>query len=322
MNHVKLTVVLTLFLGLSEIPPDQVFARHISDRSATAAQAATKQNGPDFSVVFEGTIGGHAIQMALMRHGDDVSGSYFYESVGTDIDLSGKIDSKNNVNIQETDPDGKATGVFKGKLESRPSGGETLFRLSGTWSKPDGSGELPLSLDQQHFDLGAGARIVSKNIEKENQKPKYSIDVQYPQIEGSAGPGASGFNSDVESVVLKEVAQFKKDVASNGNDASDENGSDLEISYEVSYASKRSISVILSISNYFAGTAHPNHYTSTVNYDLTSAKPMTLGSLFRTGSPYLPTLSRLCTTRLKKRLGEDSDADWINRGAGAKATNY
>ncbi|MGH9762298.1 MAG: RsiV family protein, partial [Blastocatellia bacterium] len=38
--------------------------------------------------------------------------------------------------------------------------------------------------------------------------------------------------------------------------------------------------------------------------------------------PYLQTVSRICIAQLNKKLGTDSDADWINKGAAAKASNY
>lgn len=290
---------------------------------AATMSAARMQAGHTFSVSLQGTIGKHEVEMYLLRSGEDLSGTYFYATVGTDIDISGKIDESNSFTLTESDENEKATGVFTGKLIEQKAGAETTYSIKGSWTKPDGSGALPFSLTEQRFDVGPGTKITSQKINKENAKPKYSVEIEYPQIEGSSSSGVKSFNQTIRSWATKQAADFSKDAASNDADSSpDDMGSDLSIGYEVSYASPTLISIIFSVSNYSAGAAHPNHFTATVNYSLAAGKELKLADLFRPGAAYLPVLSRYCIARLKKRLGPESDADWINKGAAPDANNY
>src|SRR5437588_12294336 len=64
---------------------------------------------------FKGSIGNSSdLQMKLIRDGQSLKGSYFYQKVGTRIDLKGAVDPQNNVTLEEYDPAGKQTGLFKG----------------------------------------------------------------------------------------------------------------------------------------------------------------------------------------------------------------
>jgi hypothetical protein len=65
---------------------------------------------------FRGTIANKLrIEMALVREGERLNGNYFYPRVGKNINLNGTIDKNGNVDLKETDENGKDTGVFKGQ---------------------------------------------------------------------------------------------------------------------------------------------------------------------------------------------------------------
>src|SRR5262245_46579028 len=84
---------------------------------------------------FKGSIGSSLdLQMKLLRAGDQLSGSYFYQKVGTKIDLRGNVDKDGNLTLEEFDPSGKQTGLFKGIWKVDPQDG--LITLAGNWSKP------------------------------------------------------------------------------------------------------------------------------------------------------------------------------------------
>src|SRR5215208_5432596 len=64
---------------------------------------------------FKGSIGSSLdLQMKLVRNGDVLTGSYFYQKVGTRIDLRGSVDKDGNLTLEEFDQSGKQTGLFKG----------------------------------------------------------------------------------------------------------------------------------------------------------------------------------------------------------------
>jgi hypothetical protein len=165
-------------------------------------------------------------------------------------------------------------------------------------------------------------KITGKSTSSKNKKPAYSIEAQYPQIEGSTDAGVVGFNKAINSMVASQIADFKKNVAAVDVVPGATTESGLTINYEITYATSALISVAFTVSPYLAGAAHPNHYTSVLNYDLKAGKPIALAELFKPGSNYLQFLANYCIAQLKKRLGEMSDVDWINRGASAKRDNY
>ena len=52
--------------------------------------------------------------MKLVRTGDQLAGSYFYQKIGTRINLRGNVDKDGNLTLEEFDQAGKQTGLFKG----------------------------------------------------------------------------------------------------------------------------------------------------------------------------------------------------------------
>jgi len=277
-----------------------------------------------FDKSFTGTIGaGLRVRMDLSNDNGTVHGQYFYERIGTPISLDGKIFPKGDFELSELNDDGKPTGRFIGTASPRSGGAKTQLALSGTWSSADGKKSLPFSLSEEVIDLGPGLDIVSKSIKEDNKKLKYEIDVNYPQISGTAGPGVAAFNREAEALARKTVAEFKKGIAGPAPRASDsDTGSDLSMSYDVRLGTPDLISVSFAIGEYSAGAAHPNGYSVTLNYALKSNQKLVLADLFVAGKPYLQLLSRYSIGKLKGRQADQPDLEWINRGAGPKAENY
>src|SRR5215207_9881580 len=57
---------------------------------------------------FKGSIGTTLdLQMKLVRTGDQLAGSYFYQKVGSRIDLRGSVDKDGNQTLEEFDKSGK-----------------------------------------------------------------------------------------------------------------------------------------------------------------------------------------------------------------------
>ena len=260
--------------------------------------------------------------MELSAGEGNLYGDYFYERIGTSIALDGKISPNGSFTVSERDDQGNATANFNGVVASRSASGKAQMVLSGTWSKAGAQGKgLPFSLAEEVFDLGAGRDLTSKAINRTSKNPKYEIEISYPQI---TGPNASAaFNNEMVALINNTIGDFKKDTGDASTDLpADSQGSSLTVGYQVTAATPEFISVVLTVSEYSAGAAHPNSYSVSVNYDLRTGKRIRLGDLFTTGSGYLQSISKICVTKLKSKLGQDSDADWIQRGAGPKLDNY
>src|SRR5215217_3963987 len=278
---------------------------------------------------FKGSIGSSLdLQMKLVRTGDQLAGSYFYEKVGTRIDLRGNVDKNGNLTLEEFDKSGKQTGLFKGLWAVDANDG--LVTLAGNWSKPPsekGSDKkIAFSVHEEPITFTGDVDLVAKQIKESNKKLMYEIDARYPQLTGGSNPSFEKFNSVVRAPVMKEVAGFKKAMApEEGEDLRPEGsmGSDLNISYDVALAQDDLISVGFSIGSYYQGAAHPNTVSDVVNYDLKNGKPLKLADLFKPGAKYLQAIANYCIADLKKQ-GKDKGLldEEIQNGAAPNAKNY
>lgn len=278
---------------------------------------------------FKGSIGSSLdLQMKLVRTGDQLAGSYFYQKVGTRIDLRGNVDKDGNLTLEEFDKSGKQTGLFKGLWAVDASDG--LATLAGNWSKPpnekDSDKKTAFSVHEEPIAFTGDVDLELKQIKESNKKLMYDIDARYPQLTGGSNPNFEKFNQVVRAPVLKEVAGFKKAMApEEGEEPRPEGsmGSDLNVSYEVALAQDDLISVEFSIGSYYQGAAHPNTMSDVVNYDLKNGKPLKLADLFKPGAKYLQAIANYCIADLKKQAKDKGLLDEeIQNGAAPNAKNY
>jgi len=280
---------------------------------------------------FRGTIAGKLkIEMTLVRDGERLTGGYFYPKVGKNIELKGTIDKDGNVSISETDDSGKQTGVFKGKWKpATDSPDPTLNEIDGKWSRPDGSKETAFLVSQQPIEFSGAARVTPKVIKEANKQARYTIDAEYPQIEGDAR--FDKFNREARSLITKDVAAFKTAETVSETDAGNETpaealDSSLGVGYEIRYATDDLISVEFTEGDYSRGAAHPNSSTTVLNFDVKNGKKLALADLFTAKSKYLSAISSYCIKELKDRSKKDKDSmlddDMMKSGASARADNY
>jgi hypothetical protein len=279
---------------------------------------------------FKGSIGSSlGLQMKLVRTGDQLLGSYFYQKVGTKIELRGTLDKEGNVLLEEFDSGGKQTGVFKGIWKPDPE--DALITIAGNWSKPPaekgGDKKTAFSVHEEPIALSGGAEFVAKQIKETNKKLNYEIAAEYPQLTGSTNPNAEKFNQAVRGLVMKNVSGFKKEMAApqEGEPPSGSMGSDIGISYTVALAQDDLASIKFDVGSYYQGAAHPNSSSEVVNFDLKNGKPLKLADLFKPGAKYLQTISSYAIKDLKKQSKDKGgmlDDGLIDTGAGAVARNY
>jgi len=281
---------------------------------------------------FKGSIGPSLdLQMKLVRVGNQLAGSYFYQKIGTRINLRGTVDKDGNLLLEEFDQAGKQTGVFKGVWAVDSSDG--LATLAGNWSKPPnekGSDkQTAFAVHEEPIALTGDVELVSKQIRETNKKLMYEIVAAYPQFNGGANPNFEKFNQAVRGLVTKKVAGFKKDMAPDeeeGPRPEGSMGSDINITYTVALAQDDLISIKFDVSSYYQGAAHPNLYSEVVNYDLKNGKQLKLSDLFKPGSKYLQAIANYCIADLKKqRTGPNAPAlleGEIEKGAAPSLENY
>lgn len=280
---------------------------------------------------FKGSIGTSLdLQMKLVRTGDQINGSYFYQRIGTRINLRGKIAPDGNFTLDEFDQAGKQTGVFQGVWGVNAQDG--LATLAGFWSKPEEKSfekKTPFSVHEEPIALTGEVEIVSKQIKESNKKLMYEIAAQYPQLSGGSNPNFEKFNQLVRGSVMKKVSGFKKDMApEEGEEPRPEGsmGSDLSIAYKVALAQDDLISIQFDVGSYYQGAAHPNSYTEVINYDLKNGRQLKLSDLFKPGAKYLQPIASYCIADLKKQRATEKGAGLtdseIDSGAAPTAKNY
>lgn len=94
----------------------------------------------DFVQTYSGKINDkYPFHMKITSNNGTVTGNYFYDKVGKDIELKGSISIDSVVTLNEFDKKGNQTGLWKGKLIN-------LNKIEGDWSKPSGSSSQKFSL--------------------------------------------------------------------------------------------------------------------------------------------------------------------------------
>src|ERR1041384_2498828 len=280
---------------------------------------------------FKGSIGSSLdLQMKLVRPGDQLAGSYFYQKIGTRINLRGNVDKDGNLTLEEFDQAGKQTGLFKGIWTVDKNDG--LISLAGNWSKPPGEKgsekKTAFSVHEEPIAFTGDVEFVSKQIKESNKKLMYEIAAQYPQLTGGSNPNFEKFNQAARAAVTKKVAGFRKDMQPEAGTEEEPRpegsmGSDLSINYTVALAQDDLVSVKFDVSSYEQGAAHPLSYSDVLNFDLKNGKQLKLSDLFKPGAKFLQTIATYCIGDLKKQAQSKGLLDdQIESGAAAKSENY
>ena len=278
---------------------------------------------------FKGSIGSALdLQMKLVREGESLKGNYFYQKVGTKIDLKGSVDQDGNLFLEEFDSSGKQTGVFKGLWKRDEDG---IINLVGNWSKPNSDKKTAFSIYEEPIEFSGTTELVAKTIKETNKKLNYEIDAEYPQVVGATDNRFDKFNQESRNIVARRVAEFKKHMAEEPAEESvadsSSGGSDLGAGYTVGLARDNLMSIKFDIGGYYKGAAHPNSFSEVLNYDVTNGKLLKLSDLFTPNSKYVERVSAYSIKDLKsqaKAQGPDSSLtdESIQEGAGPDPKNF
>lgn len=305
LENIKMKRIFTILLLISAVFIIQTFA----------------QNG---AKIFRGEIGGQSVQFTLKRDGKKLSGTYFYQKIKKDLRLDGTIDDAGNFTLNEFAPNGEKTGEFTGKWENPAT--EDGASLAGNWINPKNKQESYFSAQEQFVEFTGNQKLTTKSFAEKNKARMFDITAEYPVLSGGNALIAAKFNKFIEAEVMKTVNSFRK--ARMSATTADlkflkENGMNnyLEMGYAIESANDRVISIGLYYSTYEGG-AHPNHFSSAVNFDLKTGTVVALKDLFNPNANYLKKISALCIEKLKENDPEAFDDEWLKTGAGPKAENF
>lgn len=223
--------------------------------------------------------------MRLNIQGANVSGTYSYDGIGQDLQLTGHLDAEGRLELRES-VNKKQTGklVCKRSLDDG-------IDSECSWTRPDGSHEAYVTLAEQNVMLSNGLKVAPRVITDR----KLGVGVSYPQLtngEKLLPPGASGFNRSVLSLVRKAIKEFAP---------GDEPGrNSFDTNYTVLLATEDVISVEMDEFS-DSGGAHPNSRLWAVTYDLKGNKPLELDSLFKPDSDYKTAIAKYVVADIEKR---------------------
>ena len=165
--------------------------------------------------------------------------------------------------------------------------------------------------------------IDEKQILVKNKEKKYEIKLTYPQLNVRLKSAYYGFNTLVKKTMEAERDSFivwMKDWEI--NEYNKEFSSEYEIGDSVYYADNDLISVHFYCYSYFAGAAHPNNWSFTINYDLENSRELFMKDLLNAG--WENKISEICIKDITKQKSENGmePSEWISEGAGPKADNF
>lgn len=171
---------------------------------------------------------------------------------------------------------------------------------------------------------GHDSQIKKVSFKETNKEKRMEISAEYPSL-GAKAASAAFFNKEVRKHVMGFVDEFRREMLSMTKEdigfLPEGVSVDLDIGYKIEFFNGRFASVSFGRSSYTGG-AHPNHWTSTLNLDLSNRRLVNLSDLFRPGNDYLRIISRESIASLTKQLGEFSDNEWIGKGAGPEGKNF
>jgi len=167
--------------------------------------------------------------------------------------------------------------------------------------------------------LSQTVSIQSTPFSESGETPLYKITAQIPTLQGSSDARVVTLNERLNQIVQNEIEQFKSGVLSTASNPPIMAGSSFDLKYDVIGQRGDIWSIKFDISYYADGAAHPGHYSTTLNYDLSNGREITLDELFLSNSNYLQVISDTCKAELSTR---DIGFDMFASGADPLAENY
>jgi hypothetical protein len=245
---------------------------------AAAQSGATKY--------YRGSIGGNHIQMSLTFNGNNITGTYSYDRVGEEIKLTGTLNKEGKLDLTEFAEKNKPTGKFSCKPPfDNPLGRECY------WSRPNGTGESFITLDEQNLAFTGGLQMVPKLI---TNRAKHIV-VSYPQLasSGTLSPAAQNFNRRILAMTQKAISDFEP-IEGKGS---------FDTNYTVQLGTNDLVSVeMMEYSD--GGGAHPNDYWWALTYDLAADKELKFEDLFQPGSDYKTAIANYLADDINRRAVE------------------
>lgn len=212
--------------------------------------------------IYRGRLDNKHIQMELNREGDATRGTYFYDQFQKDLRLDGRLNKDGRLELHESDGAGRHTGTFVCKRLDELLA--PAFDLECDWTKPDGSGRVPVFLTEQSIDLPKEFAIKPRQLYERARV----VNVSYPELITSA---TRRFSAPVMKRLRQSIREFIPDR---------EQDVSFDANYNILLATDEIISIEMEADSY-SGGAHPDEEWWTFNYDVRSDRELRLSDLIR-----------------------------------------
>ena len=160
----------------------------------------------------------------------------------------------------------------------------------------------------RNVTFGGGLKLVTNQVQLENELLRYKVNSIYPQIEGTYALPIRKLNSRIERLVTKEYQWLlnpsREDLRYYKNGPHPEVFNSVSVDYEVVLATDSFLSIYFETFSYGIGAAHAVQSSFVVNYDLAARRQLELSDIFKPGSKYLEFISAYCTKQLSQTEGQ------------------
>ncbi|MBI4165319.1 MAG: TIR domain-containing protein [Acidobacteria bacterium] len=207
------------------------------------------------------------------------------------------------------------------------NGGEGYTRLVNAIS------EGISRLESKPSHLTGDRSVFTKEFEEHRpMNLPYEIVTKYPEFKPSNDALTLELNATIAGFAFGQVQRCRKQFLEAAQLETDRDfgPSLLDIDYTLHTASQRCASIEFKIWTYYAGAAHPNLGTVTLNFLTCPLVEIELGDIFKPESDYLRFVSQFCVSKLGDQIAQDRGVeapdqgmiDWILQGAGPKEENF
>lgn len=170
-------------------------------------------------------------------------------------------------------------------------------------------------------------KVVTKEIKDSSVQYRYRISVMHPQLDGMKDTDIQKkINKEIFKTVTNDLEVFRNDMKEwDLSNIPKDFVSELDYNFVTYLITDEVYSFAFEIYSYYAGAAHPNHWSKSFNFDLKRGKHISLKDLFNPEINYLEKVSKYCTEDLKKQAkfnGYEPDDFMLTEGAGPKDSNF
>ncbi|MCP9494308.1 MAG: hypothetical protein MSG64_07620 [Pyrinomonadaceae bacterium MAG19_C2-C3] len=297
-----------------------VLSHTIHAMSLHTMSATPIDTGDAYVKHLRGNIGTKlGVQMQLVMSAGKLRGTYFYERfapfyVGAvndrRLNLEGTIDRDGRFILTEA-LNGKVTGIFRGRSEGIAADGAPVdvqaVRLTGAWSRSNGTNSMPFTLTEIGFELKDAARFVAqRRVENDVlEGVAYHLSIARPLLKNDAQAArANAFNRAITKLIGEMSDEFRNEVKEYVSDETRKNiaknklpPKSLDIDYQILFTDANFVSLRFTKDAFFG--AYPYTTFVSLNYDLRTQRAVAFKALFKSEADYITELDRICAELFK-----------------------